>query len=272
MKEFPGVRAVDGISFSVAGGEVFGFLGPNGAGKTTTLNMITGLSMPDDGRARVDGYDILDNHVQAKRRLGVVSQHVNVDHDLSARGNLLVHGLLFNMSWGRLGERADDMLDFMGLGEDADRMVREFSGGMKRQLQIARSLMHRPGILMLDEPTLGLDAHARRDIWAAVRKINALGATVFLTTHYIEEAENLCGQVAIIDKGKLIALDEPDELIGEVGTHAVDILDEGKLRTEVFSSREEAVRFVARRDGELRIREASLEDYFLRETGRRIEK
>jgi len=271
VKVFGDVRAVDGVSFRVRSGEIFGFLGPNGAGKTTTINVLTGLALPTDGQAWVDGRHIVKEHVQAKMRLGVVSQDVNVDPDLTARENLLVHGLLFRMTLSDITERANEMLEFVGLAGHKDRRVKTFSGGMKRRLQIARALMHRPGILMLDEPTVGLDAHARRDIWAAIRRISASGASVFLTTHYIEEAEHLCHRVAIIHQGTLIALDTPAALVAEAGAFSVDVLNGDRLETHVFASREEALAFVAGREADLAVRRASLEDYFLQETGRRIQ-
>jgi ABC-2 type transport system ATP-binding protein len=271
VKVFGDIRAVDGVSFRVRSGEIFGFLGPNGAGKTTTIKVLTGLAKPTSGRALVDGHDVVRDHVRAKLRLGVVSQDPNVDPDLTARENLLIHGLLFRMDSGSIRQRADEMLRFVGLAEHAGRRVRKLSGGMKRRVQIARALMHEPKVLMLDEPTVGLDAHARRDIWAAIRRINASGATVFLTTHYIEEAESLCNRVAVIDHGRLIALDTPQDLVVKVGAFSVDVLDDGKLETHSFPTRDEAVAFVADRRADLTIRQANLEDYFLRETGRRID-
>ena len=269
-KVFGDVRAVDGISFRVRSGEVFGFLGPNGAGKTTTINILTGLALPTSGKALVDGHDVVRDHVRAKMRLGVVSQDVNLDQDLTVRENLLIHGMLFRMKLRKLKERAREMLGFVGLTEQADRVVRKLSGGMKRRVQIARALLHEPKVLMLDEPTVGLDPHGRRDIWAAIRRISATEATVLLTTHYIEEAEALCHRVGVIDHGKLIALDSPRNLVAQVGVYSVDVLNDEKLETHSFSTRDAAVAFVADRRTNLTIREASLEDYFLRETGRRI--
>ena len=271
VKTYGDTRAVDGISFGVRAGEIFGFLGPNGAGKTTTINVLTGLALPTRGKVRVDGHDVVTQHVQAKMRLGVVSQEVNLDPDLTARENLLVHGLLFRMTLAEIRDRTDEMLDSVGLAAERERRVKELSGGMKRRLQLARALMHGPGILMLDEPTVGLDPHARRDIWATIRRISASGATVFLTTHYIEEAENLCHRVGIIDRGKLIALGRPADLVAEVGESSVDVLDGDELETQVFRSREEALRFVTERQADLTVRHTSLEDYFLQNTGRRIE-
>jgi ABC-2 type transport system ATP-binding protein len=269
-KVFGDVRAVDGISFRVGAGEVFGFLGPNGAGKTTTIRVMTGLAIPTSGTVRVDGHDVVRDHVQAKMRLGVVSQDVNLDQDLTVRENLLIHGMLFRMGLGQLYRRLDEMLQFVGLTKEAGRAVRNLSGGMKRRVQMARALLHEPKVLMLDEPTVGLDPHARRDIWAAIRRISATGATVFLTTHYIEEAENLCHRVGVMDHGKLIALDSPRNLVAQVGTFSVDVLNGEKLETRSFGTREAAVAFVADHRTTLTIREANLEDYFLRETGRRI--
>ena len=272
VKTFGDIRAVDGVSFRVRVGEIFGFLGPNGAGKTTAINVMTGIAVPTEGRVTVKGYDVVKQHVQAKQQLGVVCQHVNLDPDLTARENLHVHGLLFRMRRAEIRARADELLEFVGLSDRARHRVKGFSGGMKRRLQIARALMHQPRVLVLDEPTVGLDAHARRDIWAVIRRISAEGATVFLTTHYIEEAEALCHRVAIIDHGEIIALDTPQALVDEVGAFSVDVLQDDRLETRTFGSREEAVRFAAESNDELTVRRASLEDYFLQRTGRRIER
>ncbi|MBC8443197.1 ABC transporter ATP-binding protein [PVC group bacterium] len=270
-KTFGNIRAVDGISFHVRPGEIFGFLGPNGAGKTTTINVMTGIALPTEGQVAVNGYDVVRQHVQAKQQLGVVCQHINLDPDLTARENLQIHGLLFRMRRAEIRARADELLEFVDLNDRASHRVQGLSGGMKRRLQIARALMHHPRILVLDEPTVGLDAHARRDIWAVIRRISAEGATVFLTTHYIEEAEALCHRVAIIDHGKIIALDTPPALVAQVGAFSVDVLQDERLETRTFGSRDEAVQFAAESGDELIVRRASLEDFFLQRTGRRIE-
>ncbi len=270
-KKYPGgAQALDGLSFSVGSGEIFGFLGPNGAGKTTAIRIMCGQTAPSSGRVEIDGLCIVKRHVQAKLRLGVLSQDMNLDPDLSAAENLLIHGLIFNMDMADIRRRMSEMLDFVGLTDRRDAAVRTFSGGMKRRLQIARAMMHEPAILMLDEPTVGLDAHARREIWAAIRRANSWGTTIFLTTHYIEEAEAMCGRVAVIDSGRIISSGTPASLVAEAGVFSVDVLENERMETRMFPSREDALRFIETQNSCLTIRHTSLEDFFLQATGRRI--
>lgn len=206
------IKAVDGIDFEVARGEFFGLLGPNGAGKTTTIGILTTRVLPTGGIALIDGIDVMRDPVAVKRRIGVVPQANNLDRSLTGRENLLFHAEYFGIDKRTRERRAAELLDLFQLSERADEKVSVYSGGMAQRLKIARALMHDPAILFLDEPTTGLDPQSRHALWQMLLELNARGQTIFLTTHYMEEADRLCQRVAIMDHGKLIALDTPSNL------------------------------------------------------------
>src|SRR5260370_32286435 len=206
------VKAVDGISFEVARGEFFGLLGPNGAGKTTTIGVLTTRVVPTGGVARIERIDVARNPVAVKRRLGVVPQVNNLDRSLTAREILLFHAEYFGVPRAVRESRAQQLLERFELSNRGDEKIVGFSGGMAQRLKIARALMHDPAILFLDEPTTGLDPQARRAMWGLLTELNSKGQTIFLTTHYMEEADQLCQRIAIIDHGKLLALDSPAHL------------------------------------------------------------
>src|SRR5262245_34585008 len=206
------VKALDGISFEVPRGEFFGLLGPNGAGKTTTIGILTTRVMPTGGAARIEGVDVAQNPVTVKHRIGVVPQVNNLDRSLTAKEILVFHAEYFGVPRQEREQHADDLLKRFELTERADEKVNGFSGGMVQRLKIARALMHNPAILFLDEPTTGLDPQSRRAMWDLLSELNAKGQTIFLTTHYMEEADQLCLRIAIIDHGKLLALDSPGQL------------------------------------------------------------
>ena len=197
--------AVDHISFQVPSGEIFGFLGPNGAGKTSTIKMLTGQLRPTEGTAQVCGFDIVTQRQQLKPVIGVVFEHQNIYERLTARENLRFSARLYGVN----GRRIDEVLRQVGLTEQAGKKTKKFSNGMKQRLMIARGLLHQPKVLFLDEPTKGLDPGVARDIRAIILGLKAQGVTVFLTTHYMEEADRLCDRVAILDKGSIVALDTP---------------------------------------------------------------
>jgi ABC-2 type transport system ATP-binding protein len=220
VKVFNGVRAVDDISFDVSEGEIFGLLGPNGAGKTTTTLILATLLKPTSGEARVAGYDVAKEPAKVRRHIGVVFQETTLDLDLTARENLDFHARLYGLSKLERERRIREALELVDLHDKADVVVKKFSGGMKRKLEIARGLIHFPAVLFLDEPTTGLDAHTRRRIWKYI--LDAKGdTTVVLTTHYIEEAEKLCDRVAVMNRGRIIALDKPGNLIKAVGRDVI---------------------------------------------------
>ncbi len=217
-------NAVDGVSFEVAPGEVFGLLGPNGAGKTTTIGVLTTRVLPTGGRAAVGGIDVVRDPVAAKQRFAVVPQRNNLDRSLTARQNLLFHAAYFGFSRQERERRADALLEQFGLGDRGADRVDRYSGGMAQRLMIARALMHAPDLLFLDEPSTGLDPQARLFVWDRVRDLNAQGLTVLLTTHDMDEAEELCGRVAIMDRGRILALDTPDALKRSVpGASALEV-------------------------------------------------
>ncbi len=207
-RDYDGLRAVDGISFAVEPGEIFGFLGPNGAGKTTTIRMLTGQLRPTFGKAWVAGCDVVDERQQLKPQIGVVFDCQNIYERLSGRDNLLFAARLYGVKRSRVQK----VLEQVGLVERARDKTQKYSNGMKQRLLIARALLHEPRVLFLDEPTRGLDPGVARDIRAIVAGLAKQGVTVFLTTHYMEEADNLSDRVAIIDRGRIVALDTPEQL------------------------------------------------------------
>jgi ABC-2 type transport system ATP-binding protein len=226
VKRYPKrpVNAVDGVSFTIHRGEVFGLLGPNGAGKTTTIGVLTTRVLPTGGRARIDGIDVARRPAQVKARIGVVPQRANQDRALTARQNLLFHGAYFGLSRAERTARADALLGELGLGERGDDLVDRYSGGQSQRLMIARALMHDPTVLFLDEPTTGLDPQARLFVWDRIRSLRARGITILLTTHDMDEAAELADRVAIMDHGRLLALDTPTGLTGLVpGSSSVQV-------------------------------------------------
>lgn len=204
-KRFGDLTAVDGVSFEARPGEIFGLLGPNGAGKTTTINMICGVLRPDGGRVLVDGRDIWSEPTAVKRSLGVVPQEIAVYEDLTARDNLAFWGSLYGLRGHTLDERIRDVLTRVGLADRADDKPQAFSGGMKRRLNLCMGLLHRPSVLLLDEPTVGIDPQARLNILDVVKDVAERGTTVLYTTHYLDEAEQLCDRLAIVDHGTVLA-------------------------------------------------------------------
>jgi ABC-2 type transport system ATP-binding protein len=211
-KHFDSVMAVDAISFEVGQGEVFGFLGPNGAGKTTTINILCTLLIPTSGEAIVNGFNVTAFPNEVRKSIGIIFQDPSLDERLTAYENLNFHGMIYHLSSKIRKERIKEVLDMVGLYSRKDHIVRTFSGGMKRRLEIARGLMHSPKILFLDEPTTGLDPQTRRHIWDYIVNLSQREKiTVFLTTHYMDEAE-ICRRVGIIDHGKIVGLDTPEAL------------------------------------------------------------
>ncbi|MCD4749155.1 MAG: ABC transporter ATP-binding protein [Thermoanaerobaculales bacterium] len=217
QKSYGEIKAVDGIDLEVHDGEIFGLLGPNGAGKTTTISMISGVLKPDAGRVTIDDADIWLEPKKVKRSLGVVPQEIAVYEDLTARDNLSFWGSLHALRGKNLRGRIDDALGRVGLADRADSLVKTFSGGMKRRLNLCMGLLHRPKFLLLDEPTVGIDPQARLSILEIVREVAGAGTTVLYTTHYMEEAQELCDRIAIIDHGKILTIGTLDELTRQSG-------------------------------------------------------
>ncbi len=222
-KDFGEVKAVRGVDFEVAAGEVFGFLGPNGAGKTTTINMLCTLMKPTSGSATVAGHDVVTERDDVRRNIGLVFQDPTLDNYLSAKENLKLHAELYGLERDVVAPRMQQVLEMVGLWERKNSPVGTFSGGMRRRLEIARGMMHSPRVLFLDEPTIGLDPQTRRSIWSYIAELKEREEiTIFMTTHYMDEAE-WCDRIAIMDNGQIVALDAPDTLKAQVGTDRVMI-------------------------------------------------
>ena len=231
VKRYPGgVTALDGLAFSVEAGTIFGLLGPNGAGKSTTVKILTTLSRPDAGTARVAGIDVTRDPERVRRSIGSVGQRIAVDRDATGRENLGLEGRIRGLRGAELRQRIDELLDRFGLRSAADRLARTYSGGMQRKLDVAMGLIHRPRVLFLDEPTTGLDPEARAELWAEIGRLTREdGLTILLTTHYLEEADRLASRLAIVDQGRVVAAGSPDELKAELRGDAifVELIDGG---------------------------------------------
>jgi len=224
-------RAVDAIDFSVKRGETFGLLGPNGAGKSTTMRMIACRTPLTSGQLTIEGFDVRTHGRQIRSLIGVVPQENNLDPDLNVRRNLIVYGSYFRIPPKQATQRADELLDFIGLTERADAKIDHLSGGMKRRLMIARALLHQPRLLVLDEPTTGLDPQVRQEIWQQLEELRRVsGVTILLSTHYMEEAEKLCERLVVIDRGNILATGSPRDLVlSKVSRYALEVRDVGDL-------------------------------------------
>jgi lipooligosaccharide transport system ATP-binding protein len=294
-KSYGDFEAVKGVDFEVHRGECFGFLGPNGAGKTTTMKMIYAAAVPTGGELRVAGLDVRSAEREVKRRIGVVPQENNLDEDLKVKENLLVYGRYFDLPRKLVRRRAEELLEFVQLSDKADAQVEQLSGGMKRRLLVARALINDPELVVLDEPTTGLDPQARHLVWDKLRQLTGEGKTLVLTTHYMDEAAQLCDRLCIMEGGRIIAEDAPRALISEhvspevlefraspealeklssIVESIADDVDRVGYTLLVYTSDAEAVTQRVRESGvEVRNtlhRQASLEDVFLKLAGRRL--
>ncbi|MDD3581009.1 MAG: ATP-binding cassette domain-containing protein [Desulfobacca sp.] len=270
VKNYKSTPALRGIDLTVTRGELFAYLGPNGAGKTTTIRILTGLARLTAGRAMLNGHDIITDSLAAKKQFGLVPQHINLDHELTVSENLRIHGWLHHLPGRNIRSRIDQLLDYIGLSDQRQTLVKHLSGGMKRRLMIARALMHEPQILFLDEPSVGLDANIRRRVWALIKKIQQQGVTIFLTTHYIEEAEFLADRVAFIDHGQIVALDTPQNLMAGLGSWALDQFAAEQMQSLYFHSQPEAKQYAADYHNGFTLRRVNLEDAFLALTGKKV--
>lgn len=273
-KKYDHATVVDSLDLAVGDGELFGFLGPNGAGKTTTIRMLTTLTRPTAGHAFIKGIDVVKQQMVVRSLFGVVQQHTSLDRELTAWENLELHARLHHIEAAERRRRIAELLDYVDLTDQARRRVEDLSGGMKRRVMIARALLHRPGMIFLDEPTVGLDAQSRRRLWELIRRMNSDGASAFLTTHYIEEAEALCHRVGIIHQGKLIALGTPLELRQRVGIAAVEAFTNGNHASyHYFPDRDGASAYAQGIQDEMKtvtVRDTNLEDVFIELTGRKV--
>jgi ABC-2 type transport system ATP-binding protein len=252
-KKFNGFTAVDSVTFNVKEGEIFGLLGPNGAGKTTTINMLSTIFEPTSGDAEVAGFNVYNRKDDVRRSIGIVFQDPALDTNLTGRENLEFHGLIYDMPKDKRESRINEVLALVELEDKAKVLVENYSGGMKRRLEIGRGLMHYPKVLFLDEPTLGLDTQTRRHIWDYIKKLNKEHkVTIILTTHYMEEADFLCDRVAIMDHGKIVALDTPESLKDVLGGDVVCLEFEEEEKDFIPHIKEfKWVRTVKVRDGQL---------------------
>jgi len=273
VKRFGKLTAVDGLSLSVKKGEIYGFLGPNGAGKTTTVRMLTTMELPNEGRIWIDGNDTSDHYIEARKLLGVIQQQHSLDKDLTVRENIIHHALMQNLSFSESKKRMMDLSDLMELGDRLDTKVMNLSGGWKKRVAIVCSLIHEPEILFMDEPTTGLDTQSRNMLWKLIRNINRNGTTIFLTTHYIFEAESLCDRVGIINSGKLINEGTPAELKDKIGKFTLVAIDgNGDEHISYYHDLSAAKEASLELDSETScsIRRTNLEDVFLELSGRKL--
>lgn len=274
IKNYEDTKAVQGLDLQVHSGEIFGFLGPNGAGKTTTIRIMTTLAKPTSGEVSINGFDVVKNAYEVKKIIGVVQQHLSLDLDLTIRENMEFHARLHGLSAQERKQRINELLEYVELTQKADCMVEKLSGGMKKRASIVIALIHKPKVLFLDEPTGGLDAQARRNLWDLVRRLNAAGTTIFLTTHYIEEAQALCDRIGIMHHGNLIALDTPKALCSKLGPVAVESLGNNKeTNYKFFADRAEANSYaqtIAATAKTVTVRETNLEDVFVELTGQKV--
>jgi len=294
VKKFGTITAVDDVSFEVEEGAIFGFLGPNGAGKTTTINILCTLLSPTSGKAYINGYDCDRESPKVRNAIGIVFQDSSLDKDLTARENLMFHAYLYRVEKAEREQRIEDALRFVDLTDRADDLVKKFSGGMKRRLEVARGLIHRPKVLFLDEPTLGLDPQSRSNLWEFITTLPKLHkVTIFMTTHYMEEAE-VCDKIAIIDKGRIIASGTPAELKKIIGGDVIYLrttdnkkamedvkrlfdMEAAEKEGEIFMSAmkgDACIPALIREIGEsvlsVRMQRPTLNDVFLKLTGKEI--
>lgn len=258
-KEYGDIIAVNDLSLSIEAGRFFGLLGPNGAGKTTLIRLMVGLIGPDSGQVHIDDHLIHRDANAIKKRIGIVSQHINLDKELSVAENMEFSGRMYGLTGKEARKKADEMIAFFSLEKHRDKICKKLSGGMKRKLMIAKALMHDPIVLFLDEPTVGVDAVARRDIWRLLKEINERGTTILLTTHYMDEAHNLCDEIGLMNSGKILRKDTPEGLIDRLGRTAV----ETDTETRYFKSMDEAKTYAGSLSEMYTMRKTSLEDVFI---------
>ena len=273
VKNYGDKRALNGIDIHVKRGEMYAFLGPNGAGKTTAVKVLSTLAGFDSGEVYIDGHNVKKEPIEAKTAIGVIQQQISLDKDLTVWENMMVHAMYHKIPRSERKQRIDELADYIGLREYYGRRVDTLSGGWKKKVAIVCALVDRPKLLFLDEPTVGLDIQSRRSMWDLLRKLNDDGMTIFLTTHYIEEAESLCNRVSIINHGKIIAEDTPAELSKRLGSFTVEYYGtDRKTQYCYFNSKEEADSFSKTLDdtNTVLLRRTNLSDVFVELTGDQI--
>ena len=269
-KTFDNFTAVDSLDLKIETGEFFGLLGPNGAGKTTTISLLSTLLLPTKGEILIDGQKLTRNRPDLKRKISVITQEYSMRQDMTMDEIMEYQGRLYFMPRREIKERTEELLEFCDLIKFRKRTVRKLSGGMKRKLMVCRALLTEPEILLLDEPTAGMDALSRRQMWNLLRKLNGKNLTILLTTHYMEEAQNLCSRVALMDHGKLEEINTPSGLIDSLERYAVDVFSGEETSSSYFNSREEAIAYLSGLSGQASLRETTLEDVFVERAGRHL--
>ena len=273
VKKYGEKNALDGIDLKVKRGELFAFLGPNGAGKTTAVRAMSTLTGFDGGTIIIGGHDLAKEPKEAKYCIGVIQQHISLDKDLTVWENMMAHAMYQQMPKQERKKRIDELSEYIGLGEYYKSKVSSLSGGWQKRVAIVCALVHRPQLLFLDEPTVGLDIQARRGLWDLLRRLNDDGMTIFLTTHYIEEAESLCSHICFIEKGKIIAEGTPAELAAKVGNTTVEYIGpDNRGQYRYFATKSEADAFANSlgSDYTVTVRHTNLEDAFVEMTGNKI--
>ena len=271
-KRFGDFTAVNDLNLRIESGEFFGLLGPNGAGKTTTISMLSTVLLPTSGEILIDGKKLDRKDSAEKRKLSIITQEYSMRQDMTMDEVMEYQGRLYYMKKKEILRKSDELLEFAGLIDYRHRVVRYLSGGMKRKLMICRALLTDPEILLLDEPTAGMDAISRRQMWNLLRQLHSRNITILLTTHYIDEAQSLCDRVALINQGRLDTIDTPQALIDALGAFAVDLTTEEKLVSRYFKERDEAIAYLKTLEGDATLRNSTLEDVFVERIGRRLER
>lgn len=270
-KKYDEFTAVDNLNLTIDTGGFFGLLGPNGAGKSTTIGMLSTLYLPTEGEILIDGERLTRQNTALKRKISVVTQEYSMRQDMTIEEIMEYQGRLYFVPKKQRRKKTRELLEFCGLTDYRRRTVRKLSGGMKRKLMVCRALLTEPEILLLDEPTAGMDALARRQMWNLLKRLNRNHMTILLTTHYMEEAEILCDRVGLMDRGCLKEADAPGVMIERLGRYAVDQAEKEEMRSLFFQTQEEAVRYIAGLKGDAALRNTTLEDVFLEKVGKYLE-
>lgn len=269
-KTFDNFTAVDSVNLRIETGEFFGLLGPNGAGKTTTIGMLSTLLLPTRGEIFIDGELLTRKRQDIKRKVSVITQEYSMRQDMDMDEIMEYQGRLYFMPVKQIRAKTQELFEFAGLTQHRRKTIRKLSGGMKRKLMVCRALLTEPDILLLDEPTAGMDAISRRQMWNLLRQLNEQGLTILLTTHYIEEAQSLCNRVALMSGGRLGEIDTPVHLIEKLGAYAVDEMRSDGIHSRYFHERQQAIDYLSGLGGQVSLRDTTLEDVFVEQVGKRL--